>query len=192
MIDKKAEIFNAGRELFYLKGFKATNISEITKKAGVGVGTFYSYYPSKEKLFLEIYIKESDKHKRRVMESLDITEEPVTVAKKLLEMNISAMNSNKILKEWNNRDLFGELEQYYREESRKNGDFFHNFYIEIIKKWKTEGKIRKDIDDELLLAFFDILEHIDTHKEEIGVQHFPRVMQYLVEFIIKGLTDCQK
>lgn len=192
MIDKKAEIFNAGRELFYSKGFKATNISEITKKAGIGVGTFYSYYPSKEKLFLEIYIKESEKHKKQVMKSLDINDNPVTVAKKLVEMNISAMNSNKILKEWNNRDLFCELEQYYREESRKNGDFFHNFYTEIIKQWKAEGKIREDIDDELLLAFFGILEHIDTHKEEIGVQHFPQVMQYLVEFIMKGLTDCQK
>lgn len=192
MIDKKAEIFNAGRELFYSKGFKATNISEITKKAGIGVGTFYSYYPSKEKLFLEIYIKESEKHKKQVMKSLDINDNPVTVAKKLVEMNISAMNSNKILKEWNNRDLFCELEQYYREESRKNGDFFHNFYTEIMKQWKAEGKIREDIDDELLLAFFGILEHIDTHKEEIGVQHFPKVMQYLVEFIMKGLTDCQK
>lgn len=190
-MDKKAEIFNAGRELFFAKGFKDTNISDITKLAGVGVGTFYNYYPSKEKLFLEIFIKESEKHKKRVMESLDLNDDPLTVAKSLVAQNISAMNSNRILKEWVNRDLLRELEQYYRDENMKNEDFFHNFYIDILKKWKAEGKIRNDIDDDLLLAIFNALEHIDTHKEEIGIQHFPQIMEYLVEFIMKGLTDCR-
>jgi AcrR family transcriptional regulator len=191
-MDKKADIFNAGRELFYSKGFKDTNVSDITKNAKVGVGTFYNYYSSKEELFLEIYIKESEKHKVRVMQSINLNDEPLMVAKELVEMNVSAMDSNRILKEWNNKDLVKELEQHYRKESKNKGDFFHNFYIDIIKKWKAEGKIRNDIDNDLLLAFFDTLEHIDTHKEEIGIQHFPQLMQYLVEFIMKGLTDCQK
>lgn len=39
--DKKADVFNYGRELFYSNGFKNTNISDITKMAGVGVGTLY-------------------------------------------------------------------------------------------------------------------------------------------------------
>ncbi|MEG0775386.1 TetR/AcrR family transcriptional regulator [Clostridium sp.] len=192
MVDKKAQIFNAGRQIFYLKGFKDTNVSDITKMAKVGVGTFYNYYGSKEELFLEVYIKESEKHKRHVMETINVNGDPVTVAKKLIEMNISAMDSNRILKEWNSKDLLKQLEQHYRDESLNDGDFFHNFYIDIIKNWKAEGKIRDDIADDLLLAFFGVLEHIDTHKEEIGIQYFPHIMQYLVEFIMKGLTDCRK
>jgi len=34
-----------------------TNISEITQKAGMAVGTFDKYYPSKEKLFLDIFLE---------------------------------------------------------------------------------------------------------------------------------------
>ncbi len=192
MVDKKAEIFNAGREMFLLKGFKDTNVSDITKKAKVGVGTFYNYYSSKEELFLEIYIKESEAHKRHVMETINVNEAPILVAKQLIGMNISAMDSNRILREWNNKDLVKQLEKHYRDETKNNGDFFHNFYIDIIKTWKAEGKLRKDIADDLLLAFFDVLELIDTHKEEIGIQHFPQIMQYLVDFIMKGLTDCHK
>ena len=188
-MDKKVEIFNAGRELFFSKGFKDTNVSDITKIAGVGVGTFYNYYDSKEKLFFEIFMKESEKHKMHVIESLDLNEDPVTVAKKLVALNINAMNSNRILKEWNNRELSRELEQYYRDENEKNGDFFHNFYIDILRNWKAEGKIRSDIDDGILLDLFNILEYIDTHKEEIGIQYFPQVLQYLGDFIMKGLTD---
>lgn len=40
MEDKKALIYDCAKELFSAKGFKDTNISEITKRAGMAVGTF--------------------------------------------------------------------------------------------------------------------------------------------------------
>lgn len=191
MTDKKAEILNAGRELFYLKGFKDTNVSDITKAAGVGVGTFYNYYDSKEKLFFEVFMKESEKHKKYVMESIDLNGDPIEVANSLISMNITAMNTNLILQEWNNQELLGELEQFYREVNDKNGDSFQSFYSEVLKKWRAEEKIRKDIDDELLLEFFHILEYIDSHKKDMGIKHFPEVVRYLGEFVMKGITDCR-
>ncbi|WP_242832622.1 TetR/AcrR family transcriptional regulator [Clostridium saccharoperbutylacetonicum] len=39
-------------------------MSDITKKAGIGVGTFYNYYSSKEKLFMEIFLEENVKLKK--------------------------------------------------------------------------------------------------------------------------------
>jgi AcrR family transcriptional regulator len=53
MEDKRKLLYDCAKELFGVKGFKDTNISEITQKAGVAVGTFYKYYPSKEKLFMD-------------------------------------------------------------------------------------------------------------------------------------------
>lgn len=186
--DKKAEIFNCARELFYSKGFKDTNISDITKMAGVGVGTFYNYYDSKEKLFFEIYVKENESIKKQMMESVDLSQDPVTIVTNMITQNFNAMNTNLILKEWYNRDFFRELEHHYREVEGNNDTSFRNFYAELLKQWKAEGKIRGDIEDELLLALFDSLAYIDTHKEDIGIQHFPQLMQYLVEFIMKGLA----
>jgi len=31
----------------------------------------------------------------------------------------------------------------------------NEFFIELLKKWKAEGKIRSDIDDEVILALFN-------------------------------------
>ncbi|GIN84189.1 TetR family transcriptional regulator [Heyndrickxia sporothermodurans] len=189
MKDKKAEIFNCGRELFYSKGFKDTNISDITKMAGVGVGTFYNYYDSKERLFLEIYVKENENIKKQIMESLDLNQDPVTIVTNITGQNFNALNTNLILKEWYNRDFFRELELHYLEEMKNNDASIRSFYAELLKKWKAEGKIRGDIEDELLLAILDSLAYIDTHKEDIGIHHFPQLMQYLAEFIMKGLTE---
>lgn len=194
MIDKKADILNSARELFYSKGFKYTKVSDIAKMAGVGVGTFYNYYSSKEKLFLEIYIKESEDIKKRIVESIDLNDDPVTMVTKFVTQNISAINSNLILKEWYNRDLFNKLKQYFYEQGGLESidKFMHSGKAELNKRWKAEGKIRDDLDDELINAMFNSILYIDIHKSEIGIQHFPRILHYITEFIMKGLTDCPK
>jgi AcrR family transcriptional regulator len=193
MEDKKADIFNCGKELFSSKGFKDTNVSDITKMAGIGVGTFYNYYSSKEQLFMEIFMKENEKLKKS-FESIDMDTDPVKAIKEMLSINFAGINSNPILKEWYNRDLFSKLEkQYYEQGGMKSiAELMNSGTLELIKRWKTDGKIRNDLDDDLILAIFTAIPYIDIHKEEIGLQHFPQIMYYFAEFVMKGLTDCQK
>ncbi|BAH07278.1 TetR/AcrR family transcriptional regulator [Clostridium kluyveri] len=191
MIDKKADILKCGRDLFGSKGFKDTSIAEITKMAGMATGTFYNYYPSKDKLFMEIYLEENLKLKRNIMESVNLEASPIDVMKKIMFLNLKGMTSNPILKEWYNRDVFSKIEQSFREE---NGfdcvAFLYDNFIEIVKKWQIEGKMRNDIDAEMIMAIFSALVNIETHKEEIGLRYFPQVLEYLAEFTMKGLMDC--
>ena len=187
----KADIFSAARELFYTKGFKDTNVAEIAKLAGVGVGTFYNYYDSKEKIFLEIYIKENEDLKKSMMGSVDLNDDPVTLVTKAVSENARAMESNKILKEWYNKDLFSRLEKYFDEQNGIAGinSFIQSGTMEMIRAWKAEGKIRTDISDDMIMALFNAVPYIDLHKTEIGIQHFPQLTNYLTEFVMKGLTE---
>ncbi|GGD59872.1 TetR/AcrR family transcriptional regulator [Paenibacillus nasutitermitis] len=191
-MDIKADIFKYGKAMFSTKGFKKTNIKEIAESAGIGVGTFYNYYASKDQLFLEIYIQENENLKKSLMESIDLDQEPLKVINQLIMGNIGAIQTNPILKEWYSQDFYKKLEQYYQNEGSKNMDSFRDFYMDLFKKWKDQGKIREDIDEDLLPVFFDSLVYIDTHKEDIGIQHFPKIIQYLAEFIMQGLTNHQK
>jgi AcrR family transcriptional regulator len=194
LTDKKADIFSAGRELFYSKGFKDTNVSDIAKMAGIAVGSFYKYYSSKEKLFLEIYIKENEDQKLRMMGSININDDPVLLVTKMVSQNVNEMNSNRILSEWYNKDLFSKLEQSFIDEGGKKNldEFMNNGKTELIKLWKAEGKIRTDLTDEMISAILDSVLYIDMHKTEIGIKYFPQLMVYIAEFIMKGLTDCRK
>ena len=194
MTDKKADIFNAGRELFCSKGFKDTNVSEIAKLAGIGVGTFYNYYSSKEELFLEVFLKENEDLKKRLYESVDLNDDPVTFVTKFLTKNITEMNSNLILKEWYNKEFFSKLEQYFYEQDGLSSidELMKSGRLELVRQWKAEGKMRNDIDDEMICAIFDSIPYIDIHKFDIGIQYYPQILYYITEFIMKGLTDCQK
>jgi AcrR family transcriptional regulator len=194
MEDKKVDIFNCGKELFSLKGFKDTNVSDITKMAGIAVGTFYNYYASKEKLFIEIYLKENEKLKKSILQAGDINDNPIKVVKDAIALNLEGMNSNPILKEWYNRDLFSKLEKEFFEEGGMESiyELTNSSTAELIKSWKADKKIRNDLDDEFILALFNSIPYIDIHKGDIGIQHFPKIIDYLVEFIMKGLTDSEK
>ena len=191
LIDKKAEILKCGRELFRTKGYKDTNVAEITKMAGIATGTFYNYYPSKDKLFIEIYNEVNVKLKKSIMESIDLEADPINVMKEMMFLNLQGMNSNPILREWYNRDVFNKIEKSFREE---NGfdyvDFLYDNFIEIVKKWQIEGKMRNDINAGMIMAIFNALITVDTHKEEVGLQYFPHVLEYMAEFTMNGLMDC--
>lgn len=190
MIDKKAELMNCGRELFSLKGFKDTNVAELTKMAGMATGTFYNYYSSKDKLFIDLYLEENSKLKKTIMESLNFEDSPINVMKEMMYLNFQGMTSNPILKEWYNKDVFNRIEQDFREENGLEGvDFLYDNFIEIIRKWQNEGKLRNDIDTNMIMAIFNAIVNIETHKDEIGIKYFPQVLEYISEFVMKGLME---
>ncbi len=194
MEDIKTNIFNCAKILFSSNGFKDTNVSDITKTLGIGIGTFYKYYSSKENLFMEIFLKQNEALKKNIMESVDLDEDPLKLVKDIIAKNLDGMKANPILREWYNKDLFSRLEKdFYEHEGLKSiNEIMNSSILDLIKKWKAEGKIRDDIEDDMLLAIFNSIPYIDIHKEELGVQHFPRILEYLEEFIMSGLTDCQK
>lgn len=44
-------LLDAAAQEFGARGFHATGISDITRRAGVALGSFYTYFPSKEEIF---------------------------------------------------------------------------------------------------------------------------------------------
>ncbi len=189
-MDKKAEIYRWGKHLFGLKGFKNTNVAGIMKMAGMAVGTFYNYYPSKEALFLEIYNEENVALKKSIMEAVDVNADPLQTMKRMLLLNFQGMNADPILREWYNKEVFGKIEKSFRDANGlKRVDFLYSSFTEIVKKWQAEGRMRGDIDPEMIMAMFSALIVTETHKEEIGIQYFPGVIEYLAEFTMKGLLD---
>ena len=188
MNDTRTTLFDCGKKLFERNGFKNTNVSDITKSAKIGTGTFYNYYSSKEELFMAIYMEENEILKRTILKSIDFNQEPQSVIKELMRLNFEGMKSNPILKEWYNKDVSDKIELYFREQKGMEGlDFMYQDFIKIIDIWQTEGKMRSDINSEMIMAIFTAIITIETHKEEIGLQYFPQILEYLTEFTMKGL-----
>ena len=53
--DKREAILEAALDLFVSRGFHGTAVPEVAERAGVGAGTIYRYFASKEVLVNELY-----------------------------------------------------------------------------------------------------------------------------------------
>ena len=65
LLSKKAQktrehVLNVSLDLMKQNGYQNTTVRDICSTADISVGTFYSYFPSKTDLFLDIYKKGDD------------------------------------------------------------------------------------------------------------------------------------
>lgn len=52
--EKRERLLSASLQLFHEKGYERTKVSEITRAAGVAKGTFFNYFPTKERVLLAL------------------------------------------------------------------------------------------------------------------------------------------
>lgn len=190
-MEKKQLLYDAAKALFIQNGFKETNISAITKAAHVAVGTFYLYFDSKEQLFMEIFQEENAALKQRCLAALDLTQAPLNVIRQMLALNQEGIQSSPILREWYRSDEFRKIEKAYREEhSIESLNFLYDAFLDLVRRWQAEGTMRSDIDSNMIMMMFAALINIDTHKDEIGMEYFPDLLNLMTELLLKSLTDC--
>lgn len=187
---KKQLIHDRAKELFIEKGFKDTNVAEITRKAGVAVGTFYLSYPSKEKLFMEIFIEENNALKQRCLDALDFSQSPQAITGRMLQLNLEGMRENPILRQWYQPGVSQKLEQLFREENAVGSlSFLYDAFLVVVERWQAEGKIRRDIDSRMIMMVFAAIANADTHKDEIGFEYFPELLHVMGDLVLRGLAD---
>ncbi len=71
----RSRILEAAEEVFYRDGFHRASIVDITRGAGVGQGTFYLYFPSKEALFVELVRQMGHEMRRRLKDATSAVRE---------------------------------------------------------------------------------------------------------------------
>ncbi|MCU1340682.1 MAG: transcriptional regulator, TetR family [Candidatus Acidoferrum typicum] len=74
----QAQLLSISLEMFREKGFDSTTMRDIAKAAGMSLGAFYYYYPSKDNIVLDYYRQVQDQHaaqvNRRISETRSMRE----------------------------------------------------------------------------------------------------------------------
>ena len=104
---KEEIIIHAGIKLFQEKGFAATTVSAVAKEAGIGKGTVYGYFKSKEELLLKacLYNCQKDSDELEKAANAPVFSNPVKKIHALLIMLMSKFLS----KSADEHKLFYEL-----------------------------------------------------------------------------------
>jgi len=93
----KERILEAALEVFSLKGFHPATMDEIAEKAGVGKGTLYRYFETKEKLFAELVRLRLDELGKKAGCEIDNQDDVLTMISKYIRNYFEFFDRNQQL-----------------------------------------------------------------------------------------------
>lgn len=133
-LETKNNIFEVAGRLFKKKGYENTTVDEITREAGIGKGTFFNYFPTKEAL-LQDFIKQKE------MLALDLVKDQLTrnisTKEKIKTILVLMAKSNEKDRELTKLFVFEHLKHYGQEE-RRSTSLNHLIQVIFEKGIKTE------------------------------------------------------
>jgi AcrR family transcriptional regulator len=102
---KRDALVRAAVTVFSQKGFHATKMQEIADAAGVGKGTMYEYFDTKDELFLAVYDAWMDAYEAAMEEAGSKSKDPVATADALIDTTIGfyeehALHAPLLLEFW--------------------------------------------------------------------------------------------
>lgn len=186
MENKKHCLLQSAHQVFREHGYKDTNISEIAKRAGIAVGSFYKYYSSKEEIFLEIYVQENNAVRNDMIRQIDWSVDPSEVIESMFNFINNNVSNNKILAEWSNNNVSELLHGYYMSNKGKNDYPFNQFlqktlFDKLKEKHCPDDKI-KDI-----IKVYDFIYYIDCNVTNKQFNDYTETLRTLTKYFIKGV-----
>lgn len=155
--DRRQRVIDVAIAEFASKGYNATNINEIAKKSGVSIGAMYSYFASKEDLFLTI-INKGFELLETVINGIDIHKGDIfsiveTLLRSSRDYAINYPELNQIYIDLTTQGLSSMSGRL----SKQMESITAGFYREVLVKAKKEGRISQDINEGLMSFFIDNL-----------------------------------
>jgi len=182
-----AALLRKGREYFIKYGFKKTSVDEIVKAVGIAKGSFYKFFDSKETLFMAIH-EESEKNLQASMfHQLDSIDDPAEKLRTFFQNAFHLLETDPLLRAVLTRDEFDSLSGFLA--SEKYREHYRNdivFLEELMKKWQTEGVIRK-LDAAVASNMIAAVYYIVIQKENFEEQMYKKVIEMLIDSLVNYL-----
>ena len=95
--DRRQALLAAGADLFSSRGYREVSIEEIARGAGVGTGSFYTYFKGKEEFFEEILDDIEQQGRQEVDRLVASFESPLNRLKALYRFATLGIRKNPLL-----------------------------------------------------------------------------------------------
>ncbi|HHN64636.1 MAG TPA: TetR/AcrR family transcriptional regulator [Nitrospirae bacterium] len=134
--EKRKEILSAAMRVFARKGFSASRVIDVAREAGIGKGTVYEYFHSKDEIFLALYEEMKAEFHQRIF----VTDKDLPPQERLKRFITSALSA---FEEW--KDLSHILLDFWAE--HRGGGSVDFRFDELYKdaRARLAGLIREGI-----------------------------------------------
>ncbi|HNW37765.1 MAG TPA: TetR/AcrR family transcriptional regulator, partial [Methanosarcina vacuolata] len=187
----KRKIIDRGKDCFARYGIKKTSIEDLTKDLGIAKSSFYSFFSSKEDLFLQIFKEEREALKDNLLENsfLKYRTEPDKAVRAYLHYLLNIVNNHPVWKkvfiekEYVELTLFLSSEEKIRNIHRENVAMILPFFEE----WADAGLLI-DKDARILAETTFAVFSLTRFRNEIGDEDFPKIMDFFIDLLTENIV----
>lgn len=154
-IESKKSIMHAAVRNFTENGVTETSIADIMKEAGLGVGTFYNYFESKDALLFCLLQEIAETICNQAVKSMDDGEPAETILREAVKNTTEALSANPYV-----LPLFlgtaGKIPNVREHMNEKpvRSPGFKSVFADIIKYGQEHGEFDKTLDPDLVTEMF--------------------------------------
>ena len=192
--EKQRRILSAAKELFEERGFGDTTTAKISEKAGVGTGTLYLYFQSKEELLVAVFQEDAGRAWHDAFDHLDRSQS-------LLQQLVQVFGE---VIDYHHRDpelariYFKELLFLSSDGVSRTEDFmrkYHDRLTVVLLEAREQGELRDDVPVALLSRnLFAIWSHLmrRTLAGQIAVGDAHSTLEASFAVALLGLTPTER
>lgn len=185
---KKVLIIKAAAQVFSEKGFAGTVMADIAQQGGIGKGTLYEYFDSKEGLFFAVFewfARETEAAAKVSISALGgpASERLTVLSKSVMRSWVEMKDLFTLVMEFWAASASSQMKERFKEYFRKAYEDFRRVVGALIREGIQQGEFREDVNPEsvaaalvgawdalLLQAWFDkTFDPLTTAKDFVDV-----------------------
>ncbi|MCB9682859.1 MAG: TetR/AcrR family transcriptional regulator [Alphaproteobacteria bacterium] len=186
----RARLLDAARARFARQGIRKTRIDELASDAGIGKGTFYQFYDSKEALFLDLHQADEGASQQALTAELDaLAGQPAARVRRFLTFQLEILRDHPLL-HWlvDPGEVTALLVRLGPEalvaEQAKDEVFFQA----LVQRMIAEGDVRDDVDVPAVAALGRALFALLHDRAILGDAIFDRIVGTLIDALVAHLA----
>lgn len=160
--DKYQRILDAAIEVIAENGYFRARVTDIAARAGVADGTIYLYFKNKEQVLMAAIDSAFAAFLKRAREELSHTQEPHQRLRRLAQLHLETLGSN--------RSLAVVFQTELRQSAKFLAQFSHHQLIEYfdliraeVREGQRTGVFRRELSDKIVAnCFFGALDEMVT------------------------------
>jgi len=183
-------LLRSGRESFLARGMKGTTLDHLVSSAGIGKGSFYQFFRSKEELFLELFSEEIPEMMTRLLQaSFSSTPDTRQALVRLMKAMIDELETNPLV-----RVILNDPEQVERFLSTEEFALLqeriaeaNSPFIDYIKQAQAQDEII-DMVPRQIAEMLGMVKHLTVYKNRFPPELYRQLCSAYPEVIADGLT----
>jgi TetR/AcrR family transcriptional regulator, fatty acid metabolism regulator protein len=141
--DKPQQIIDAAVRVFARKGYYNSRVSDIAREAGIGAGTIYLYFKTKDEILITLFRDKMAHFVASVRKAISDLPDAVSKLRRLVALHFEMLEQNPDLAEVVQVEL-RQGQKFFRGASSQEISSYFALIASVIDEGIAEGRLRSD------------------------------------------------